>query len=141
MAYPFSRYVIEMASARPCRMWWNAQTGNIPNSTIQCCILCISSGQPQLQVYGLLLVSTFARHRRTVVEGPEKQMQLAKTFCGHSRTRRECEHRPNCYCCSTQKAALACPTLRSTTAALASRWRMHAIRDLCQCLVSLLGWC
>lgn len=30
MAYPFSRYVIEMASARLCRMWWNAQTGNIP---------------------------------------------------------------------------------------------------------------
>lgn len=73
--------------------------------------------------------------------GQEKQMQPAKTFCGHSRTRRECEHRPNCYCCSTQKAALACPTLRSTTAALASRWRMHAIRDfLVPVVVPSIAW-
>lgn len=42
----FSRYVIEMASARLCRMWWNAQTGNIPISMYHTVLSIHSASQP-----------------------------------------------------------------------------------------------
>ncbi|KAL7906859.1 hypothetical protein GGI35DRAFT_96971 [Trichoderma velutinum] len=90
-----------------------------------------SASQPQLRAYGLLLDFTFTCHRCTVEEGPENRCSSPRHSAGIL------ERGVNASIGQTaivaaQKGCLSVPTLRSTTAALASRWRMHAIRDLCQ---------